>query len=98
MIGVLRAGGLPDRVIALACDLLPLYAMAVAYEESLYDFEGTSARTSTASWTRCAPTSRPAPDRFPYLVALAPLLTEGDNEERFEFGLEVLIRGPGRDG
>ncbi len=36
MIGVMRAGALPDRVIALACDLLPLYAMAVAYEESLY--------------------------------------------------------------
>ena len=43
MIGVMRAGGLPDQVIALAGDLLPLYVMAVAYEESLYGYENTTA-------------------------------------------------------
>ncbi len=32
-------------------------------------------------------------DRFPGIVALAGALTEADGEERFEFGLEVLIRG-----
>ena len=39
MIGLMRAGGLADQVIAYACDLLPLYVMAIAYEESLYDHE-----------------------------------------------------------
>ncbi len=48
MIGVLKAGGLPDRVIAYACDLLPLYAMAVAYEESLYDTRATRPSRSSA--------------------------------------------------
>jgi hypothetical protein len=33
------------------------------------------------------------PERFPNMVALAPLLTSGDSGERFEFGLEVLVRG-----
>ena len=35
------------------------------------------------------------PARFPNIVALAPQLTAGDGEghERFEFGLEVLVRG-----
>ena len=36
MIAVMRAGGLSDQVIGLACDLLPLYVMAFCYEESLY--------------------------------------------------------------
>jgi hypothetical protein len=34
------------------------------------------------------------PDRFPNVVALAIPLTSGaENDERFEFGLEVLVRG-----
>ena len=36
MLALLRAGGLPDRLVAFAADLLPLYATAVSYEESLY--------------------------------------------------------------
>jgi hypothetical protein len=31
--------------------------------------------------------------RFPNIVELAEEMTAGDREERFEFGLEVLIRG-----
>ena len=94
VIGVLKAGELPDRVIALACDLLPMYAMAVAYEESLYDFEGTSVEEFDRFVDAMRDYFSGLPrDRFPYLAALAPLLTEGDNEERFDFGLEVLVRG-----
>ncbi|MDQ2894929.1 MAG: TetR/AcrR family transcriptional regulator [Actinomycetota bacterium] len=94
MIGVLRAGGLPDRVIAFACDLLPLYAMAIAYEESLYSFEGATEADFDAFVGSMRSYFQNLPgDRFPHLVALAGLLTEGDNNERFEFGLEVLVRG-----
>jgi hypothetical protein len=32
-------------------------------------------------------------DRFPNIVALAGPLTEGAGDDRFEFGLEVLVRG-----
>ncbi len=93
MIGVMRAGRLPDQVAAWACDLLSLYAMAIAYEDSLWDRELTveeiegylgSMRTYFASLPV---------DRFPGVVALAGPLTSGDGDERFEFGLEVLIRG-----
>jgi AcrR family transcriptional regulator len=94
MIRVLRAGQLPDRVIALACDLLPLYAMAVAYEESLYASEvrSPSEFDEFIDSMRAYFASLP-PERFPNMVALAPLLTQGDSGERFEFGLEVLVRG-----
>jgi TetR/AcrR family tetracycline transcriptional repressor len=33
------------------------------------------------------------PDQFPNFVALAGVLVEGDADERFEFGLDVLITG-----
>jgi hypothetical protein len=32
-------------------------------------------------------------ERFPNVVALAGQLTDGDNNARFEFGLDVLVRG-----
>ena len=94
MIGIMRAGGLPDRVIALGCDLLPLYAMAVAYEESLYDYENTTAEDLDAftAGMRQYFSSLPG-DRFPNIIALAARLTDGDSDARFEFGLDVLVRG-----
>jgi AcrR family transcriptional regulator len=95
MIATLRCGGLSDQVIAYACDLLPLYVMATAYEESL--FAGRELKVEQmvefAARMRAYFEALPA-DRFPNVVALAGPLTAGsDGDTRFEFGLEVLIRG-----
>ena len=93
LISALRAGGLGDQVIAFACDLLPLYVMAVCYEESLYSSETTPEEFDTfASDMRRYFASLPQ-ERFPNVVSLAGPLTAGDGETRFEFGLEVLLRG-----
>jgi AcrR family transcriptional regulator len=95
MISLLRAGGLPDQVIAYACDLLPLYATAVAYEESLFAGQGVG----PAEVARFVSDLRDyfaalPPERFPNVVGLAgPLTAGGEGDERFEFGLEVLVRG-----
>ena len=94
LIRTMRAGGLPDQVIAYACDLLPLYVTAIAYEESLYARENVTPevmRDFVADMRRYY-ASLP-PGRFPNTVALAAELTAGDDDERFEFGLEVLVRG-----
>ena len=48
----------------------------------------TPARSSSPSTSRSLP-----PDEFPSLVALADDLTAGDNDERFEFALDLLVRG-----
>jgi hypothetical protein len=32
-------------------------------------------------------------DRFPQISAMAIALTSGDGDERFDFGLDILIRG-----
>lgn len=94
MIRTLRAAGLPDQVVAYACDLLPLYVTAVAYEQSLYAGENVTPEVMAefvANMRRYFE-SLP-PERFPNTVALAACLTSGDGDERFEFGLEVLVRG-----
>lgn len=95
MMAVMRAGSLPDQVIAYACDLLPLYVMAVCYEESLYGAETSpDERAKFVDDMYRYFASLPA-DRFPNAVSLAGPLTAGDIEgdERFEFGLDVLVRG-----
>lgn len=91
MIGVMRAGGLSDRAIAFGIDLLALYVGAIAYEESLQPVDQSTTEQFIAElhdYFAALPT-----DRFPNMVALAAALTAGDGEERFEFGLDVLIRG-----
>lgn len=94
MIAVMRAGGLSDRAVALGTDLLALYVGAISYEESLQPAEEWTQEgmTEWVAQLRGYFAALPA-DRFPNLVALAGTLTEGDPEERFEFALEVLIRG-----
>lgn len=94
IIGVMRAGGLPDEVIAFGVDLIALYAGATAYEDSIYRAEGVTPEQSAAfvqemrDYFAALP-----PSRFPNVVSMAGPLTAGDPDERFEFGLEVLIRG-----
>jgi AcrR family transcriptional regulator len=93
LIEVMRGGDLSEQVIAFACDLLPLYVMAVCYEESLY-----SGETSPEDLAKFVADMRQylaslPPDRFPNMVSLAIPMTEGAGDERFEFGLDVLVRG-----
>jgi AcrR family transcriptional regulator len=95
LIGIMRCGGLPDRVIAYACDLLPLYATAIAYEESLYANLGLDEDETTRYVGELREYFASLPlDRYPNVASLAGPLTAGtDGDERFEFGLEVLVRG-----
>jgi AcrR family transcriptional regulator len=94
MISVMRAGGLSDRAIGLGTDLLALYIGAVSYEESLESVGGSTpeAMAEFVANLRGYLASLPV-DRFPGLVSMAAALTEGNGDERFDFGLEVLIRG-----
>jgi hypothetical protein len=78
-------------VIAYAADMFALYVGAFAYEESLQapmlGGEGVGAE-QLAEYFRSLP-----PDRFPTITRLADDLAAGDAEERFEFALELLVRG-----
>ena len=92
MLSVLRAGGISDEVTALGVDLLSLYVMGTAYEDGLA--RGSDPEQAAAFIVQLREYFRSLPaDRFPNFVSLADQLTSGDENSRFEFGLEVLLRG-----
>ena len=94
MLALMRASDLPDQAIAFAADLLALYGTAVAYEDSLYSARGWTEQDMVAYIDQLRSYFQDLPaERFPHTVALAAALTAGDGEERFEFGLDVLMRG-----
>ena len=79
---------LPPRVIAYAADMFALYVGGFAFEESLPPRDERPARSSSPSTS-----ARCRPSEFPSLVSLADDLTAGDTDERFEFALDLLVRG-----
>jgi AcrR family transcriptional regulator len=90
-LAVLVAAGLPPRVIAYAADMFALYVGGFAFEESL---RVPPLGDESASTDQLADYYRSLPaDTFPTLVGLADDLTAGDADERFEFALELLVRG-----
>jgi AcrR family transcriptional regulator len=94
MLARLRAGGLPDTVISLGMDMLALYVGGVAFEESIWMSSGMSEAEAAAFGDNLRAYFESLPtDRFPTLVALAPALTTADGEDRFEFGLAVIVAG-----
>ncbi len=87
--------GLPDQVIGLIGDTASLFVAAFAFEESL----GVPSPTgepleaqAIAEMYRGYLESLPA-KRFPHLVRSARALFEYGNDERFEFGIDLLLRG-----
>ena len=95
-LALLRGAGIPDRIAAFAGDLLGLYLGATGYEAAMPPM--TSATGEPLSVEESVATIRgyfaslPA-DQFPNVVATVDDLVEGGPEERFELGLDVILRG-----
>jgi AcrR family transcriptional regulator len=97
-LAMLRAGGVPDQVAAFAGDLIGQYLVSNAIEEDMWRsrFPDVTAQDvadrmqEIREYLRTLP-----PDRFPNVVELAgPMMNqEADGFDRFELGLEVLMRG-----
>ena len=91
-LGVLRDAGLPERVCAWAIDLLGLYTTAIAVEDGMVG--GPWEDDPEAYLEKIQESFRALPaDQYPNMAALAGVLTEGDQHDRFEFGLDVLVSG-----
>jgi AcrR family transcriptional regulator len=93
LLGILRAGELSDQTIAFASDLLSQYVNVVAYEGSL--FEQRMEREpeyfqAIFEYFRALPA-----ERFPHFASLVDAMVGdvGDDDARFEFGIDVLVRG-----
>jgi TetR/AcrR family transcriptional regulator, tetracycline repressor protein len=87
--------GIPDRVIAYLGDLASLYVGAYAFEESL----GLASPTGEplppdriVAMFRGYLLSLPV-DTFPNVHRAIDHLFGGDADERFEFGLDLILRG-----
>ncbi|MEW2294796.1 TetR/AcrR family transcriptional regulator [Streptomyces sp. NPDC006743] len=102
-LGLLRTAGLPDRIAAEAGDLISTYIDGFVLGEDLW-----RARTAApadggpdpagpdlselAEEMRDYFASLPEGD-FPHLRALAGLMVTGSSDERFDIGLEIILRG-----
>ncbi|MFI9590305.1 TetR/AcrR family transcriptional regulator C-terminal domain-containing protein [Nonomuraea sp. NPDC052265] len=98
--GLLLEAGMPPREAALALDRLSLYIIGDAYEGSVHtsrlrasDMSSpeeyfVSFATQIADYYRALPR-----DRFPYLVEHIDDLVAADGEERFRYGLDLLLDG-----
>jgi TetR/AcrR family transcriptional regulator, tetracycline repressor protein len=88
---VFRAIGMPDEVAAYVGDLAGLYIGAFAYEQDIAA-GGQPDPAQIAAWLGSLPAGR-----FPNIVAMARSgkLTAGSADDRFEWGLDVIIRGLG---
>jgi AcrR family transcriptional regulator len=94
-LAILRAGGVSDQVAAWALDLGSLYVGALAFEESLGLISPSGeeqAPDEVLEMIRGYYASLPA-EQFPNTLAILDKLFAGDVEERFEFGLDVLVKG-----
>lgn len=92
LLAILRAGGLPDRACAWASGLIPSYVGWFALEEYLGRQSRRDQQDSTEDSVRAYLASLPS-ERFPNLLAVLGDLVSGDPDERFEFGLDILVRG-----
>ncbi len=89
LLGELRAAGLPDQVVAYVGDLGSLYVGAFAYEQEVSPIaEPADFAAQAAAWLKSLPR-----EQFPNTVELADLLVAGNADDRFEWGLDVLVRG-----
>lgn len=95
LLAILRSAGLPDRVAAIAGDLISTYVEGFVLAEEIWQ---ERLRTERFSWDDVRRelqeyfASLPA-DRFPNMIALADLMIQESNDYRFELGMEILLRG-----
>ncbi len=89
LLGLLRAAGLPQKVVAYAGDLGALLVGAYTYEESV---EEVSADPETYAMVADYMMNLPA-EVFPNIVGMGSALYEGGPDERFEFLIDVFVAG-----
>lgn len=98
LVALLKAGGVSDRHAAWFVDVSTLYVASVAVEEDIWreraahqDARAVDEETMVAT-VRDVFARLPA-EHFPWLSSLAGTLTAGNADERFAFGIDLLIGG-----
>jgi AcrR family transcriptional regulator len=95
VLGILRAGGVPDGLAVAGHQLLISIVLGFAIDETGEGGQPPAGQPSpedAAAMTRDYLASLPS-DRFPHLVELADHLTTGDADQRFELLLDLFVDG-----
>lgn len=100
MLRVMIEGGVPARVATWSLDIMSLYIAADAYEAYLAGqrFAGREDFGEQMVADVVGKLTAVSPGAFPYLVKHADVLTSGTPEERFAFGIDMLIAGMAAQG
>lgn len=102
LLNLLRAHGLPDYIAAYAGDLIGQYMVGSALEDEMWRerFPDTTEQERSAAMTEVGDYLAQLPkDQFPNVTAMSRLMVgepagEGpDPMDRFELGLDILVRG-----
>ncbi|MFI0723763.1 TetR/AcrR family transcriptional regulator [Streptomyces sp. NPDC021224] len=94
MLAVLAAAGLPKQVCAYAVDALSLYVSGIAAEEATRAHHARSGGKGPEIATRLEDyIGALPPDRFPMLTGMTAELARDVGDERFEFGMDLMVTG-----
>ncbi len=99
MVALCIAGGVTPQAAAWFCDLMALYVGAIAYEEEIWSSRDNNTGPGEAPDHEALDQQLTdhfaslSPERFPFMTVLAAVMATGDGEERFEFGIDVLVSG-----
>jgi len=99
MMAICLAGGITPQAAAWMCDVASLYVSAIAYEETIWIARENSTKAGEEPdhaaideqmlqfWQQLPP------EQFPVLAKYGTEMTSGDGEDRFEFGIDMLVSG-----
>ena len=95
LFAILRAGGVPDQDASWFGDALALYVASVAWEEDIWKSRARAVDVSEENaWDHIPDVFESLdPEEFPVLTSMGETLMTGDAEERFAFGVNLLLSG-----
>jgi AcrR family transcriptional regulator len=100
MLALLRAGGVSEQDAAWFIDISTLYVGGTVMEEDIWRARGSESHLDPEEVTEEQVVGRVRElfaslpeDHFPTIRSMAVALTTGSGEERFDFGLDLLIAG-----
>jgi AcrR family transcriptional regulator len=91
VLGLLRAGGVHESSAAWFVDVVFLFVNAASFETSIYVAEQADAEAHHEEVHEMFGQLDPA--QYPNMTALMPMLASGDGDQRFAFGIRLMING-----
>jgi AcrR family transcriptional regulator len=88
MLGLLRGAGIPNRPATWFADLIALVGAAQSIEDDIASTGDDPVVDAMGDYLAALPA-----EQFPNLAAVAADMVVGSADDRFEFGLDLLIRG-----